>query len=116
MRRTFFHMRGWIRSYIENSSKASPLLRQRRRIGLLALGQKLFNFNALRRSISAAEPVAFQRHSGGGESRRLPKLLVRGGRQIRSHTGMPMHRIRGGIFGALAAAIGARLHPASKQM
>jgi hypothetical protein len=46
------------------------------------LGQKLFNFNALRRSISAAEPGAFQRCGGRGAPQGLPKLLVLGNRQI----------------------------------
>jgi hypothetical protein len=51
-------------------------LSQRGRIGRLALGQKLFNFNALRRSIGASESGAFQRRGGGGKSQRLPKLLA----------------------------------------
>ena len=44
----------------------------------LILGQKRFNFSTLRRSEGATEAGAFQRRGGGGESQRVPEVLLLG--------------------------------------
>src|SRR5438309_645220 len=67
MGRTLFHLWGLIPSYIENSSKASPLLTGSGRARRPANAQKLFNFSTLRCGEGTAEAGAFQRGGGGGE-------------------------------------------------
>src|SRR5882757_7615305 len=76
--RKMFHGRGLSTSYIENSSRASPLRARPSGGGALVLAQKCFNFSTLRGREGAPEPGAFQRCGGGGESERLSQFLLLG--------------------------------------
>src|SRR5213596_2548622 len=78
MRRTLFHLRGRSSSYIENSSKTSPLLVAPGRAGYLAVAQKLFDFSPSRRGKGATEAGAFERCGGGGEPQRARYVLTFG--------------------------------------
>src|ERR1700680_2613751 len=73
-----FHLWALSTSYIEYSSRASPLSLNLSRVGSPALAQKLFNFSTLRGGEGATEAGAFQGCSGGSEAQRLPQPLLFG--------------------------------------
>src|ERR1700687_2230595 len=81
MGRTLFHLRGGSPSYIENSSKTSPLLVGPGRASGVALAQKFFNFSTLRGGKGTTEAGAFQRCGGGSETQRLRQILLLGDRE-----------------------------------